>query len=164
MPETATASCGIPRINPQTGLSTDYLNHFSEAVMVLEMLPSMPECAADLMEWKPRTYREHFEASAFSDRIALIGAYDAADPLVRRSVDQLADIMNAMLAATREAIAADIGATRADALALRTVKALKPLIARAAAVINGTAPTIVGAAGPASGEADHASIEALFGR
>jgi len=34
-------------INPPTGLATDYLNHFSEAVMLLEMVPVMPECAED---------------------------------------------------------------------------------------------------------------------
>ncbi|MEO8318885.1 MAG: hypothetical protein ABI561_11235, partial [Bradyrhizobium sp.] len=32
-------------INPRTGLATDYLNHFNEAIMLLEMVPDMPECA-----------------------------------------------------------------------------------------------------------------------
>jgi hypothetical protein len=27
-----------PNINPVTGLSTDYLNHFTEAIMLLELL------------------------------------------------------------------------------------------------------------------------------
>ena len=30
-------------INPRTGLATDYLNHFNEAVMLLEMIPAYPE-------------------------------------------------------------------------------------------------------------------------
>lgn len=35
----------VANINPRTGLATDYLNHFNEAVMLLEMVPDMPECA-----------------------------------------------------------------------------------------------------------------------
>src|SRR3546814_1723486 len=31
-------------INQNTLLATDYLNHFNEIIMLLEMLPSMPEC------------------------------------------------------------------------------------------------------------------------
>ena len=38
-------------INPQTGLATDYLNHFNEVMMLLEMLPDMPDCAEDVLEW-----------------------------------------------------------------------------------------------------------------
>ena len=30
-------------VNDQTLLATDYLNHFNEVVMLLEMLPDMPE-------------------------------------------------------------------------------------------------------------------------
>ncbi len=37
-------------INPRTGLATDYLNHFNEAIMLLEMVPDMPECAEDFLE------------------------------------------------------------------------------------------------------------------
>src|ERR1700674_1283065 len=34
-------------INPATGLCSDYLNHFNEAIMVLEMLPAVPDCVDD---------------------------------------------------------------------------------------------------------------------
>ena len=47
---------GMPNINPATGLSTDYLNHFSEALMALEMVRDMPECIEDLRAWTPKTY------------------------------------------------------------------------------------------------------------
>ena len=30
-------------INPNTFLATDYLNHFNELVMFLEMIPDMPD-------------------------------------------------------------------------------------------------------------------------
>ena len=38
-------------INPATGLATDYLNHFNEAIMLLEMLSSCPECRVDFLGW-----------------------------------------------------------------------------------------------------------------
>jgi hypothetical protein len=43
-------------INPRTGLATDYLNHFNEAIMLLEMIPDMPECAEDFLLWYPLSY------------------------------------------------------------------------------------------------------------
>jgi hypothetical protein len=40
-------------INPVTGLATDYLNHFNEAIMMLELAPEMPDCMEDLSAWRP---------------------------------------------------------------------------------------------------------------
>ena len=34
-------------INPETGLASDYLNHFNEAIMLLDMIPALPECTED---------------------------------------------------------------------------------------------------------------------
>src|ERR1700691_1626323 len=66
-------------INPRTGLATDYLNHFNEAIMLLEMIPDMPECSEDFLEWQPLSYREHFTASNFKARDLAIEAYETAD-------------------------------------------------------------------------------------
>ncbi len=63
-------------INGKTMLATDYLNHFNEVVMLYEMLPDMPDCLEDLKEWQPKTYKEHFRDSTFSDRELAIEAYD----------------------------------------------------------------------------------------
>jgi len=124
-------------INPATGLSTDYLNHFNEAIMLLEMFTSFPDCVDDILAWHPMTYREHFAASPFKDRAIAISAYDAADPTVRRSLDMLADTMNAVLDTARAAMSAKLPPETAAILASRTATILKPLIARAGAVING---------------------------
>ena len=50
-------------VNPRTGFATDYLNHFNEAVMLLELLAEMPECLGDFFAWQPKKYDEHFAAS-----------------------------------------------------------------------------------------------------
>src|SRR5262249_13363385 len=49
--EARAAELRAANINPRTGLATDYLNHFNEAVMLLEMVPDMPECAEDFLHW-----------------------------------------------------------------------------------------------------------------
>src|SRR3984957_12000567 len=76
-------------INPRTGLATDYLNHFNEAIMLLEMIPDMPECSEDFLEWQPLSYSEHFTASNFRARHLAIEAYESADADVRAEFDQL---------------------------------------------------------------------------
>jgi hypothetical protein len=133
-------------INPATGLATDYLNHFNEAIMLLEMLSGCPECIDDFLGWRPMSYREHFQASRFKGRDMAIAAYDAADPALRHCLDLLAAQMTDVLEATRAAMAADLPREAAAKLADRAAAWLKPLVARAGAVINGETDTGLGAA------------------
>lgn len=124
-------------INAATGLATDYLNHFNEAIMLLEMLSSCPDCRDDFLGWRPLSYREHFEASRFKGRAIAIAAYDAADPSLRGCLDTLAGTMTAVLEATRATMSSDMPPQSAIALAERAAALLRPLVARAGAVING---------------------------
>ena len=124
-------------INPLTGLATDYLNHFNEAIMLLEMLSSCPDCIDDFLGWRPMSYREHFAASNFKGRDMAIAAYDAADPALRGSLDALTDTMTAVLEATRATLRSGMPPDAAGALAERAAASLRPLVARAGALING---------------------------
>ncbi len=143
LPETSSVAPAEPAtgsifaINPATGLSTDYLNHFTEAIMVLEMASAAPECLEDLRNWQPKTYREHFRTSRFSNRDDFIAAYEAADPAVRGALDEVAETLNAVLMETREVFLNRYAGPDREALALRAVSWIKPLVTRAAAVING---------------------------
>src|SRR5258707_12820208 len=94
-----TAELRAANINPRTGLATDYLNHFNEAIMLLEMIPDMPDCAEDFLGWQPLSYHEHFTASNFKARELAISAYDAADPAVRQEFDNLAATTTSVLPA-----------------------------------------------------------------
>ena len=69
-------------INPDTGLATDYLNHFNEVAMLIDMLASMPDVVEDIMEWRPITYPEHFHVTGFRAKDLAIEAYGACDPAV----------------------------------------------------------------------------------
>lgn len=124
-------------INPLTGLATDYLNHFNEAIMLLELLPSCPDCRDDILAWRPMSYCEHFAASAFSGRDLAIAAYEAADPALRTRLEELIGEMNTVLEETRAALVTGLAATAASALAVSAAARLRPLAARAAALING---------------------------
>jgi hypothetical protein len=141
-------------INPLTGLATDYLNRFNEAIMLLDMLPGCPECMQDFLAWQPMSYREHFLQSRFKDRLMAIAAYEAADPTVRGSLDTITGAMSAVLAATRAAMRADPPPQAAAKLAERAVARLKPLIARAGAVINGESDTDPSRAGTVQATVD----------
>jgi len=86
------------------------------------------------------SYREHFRLSQFKTRDLAIAAYDGADPDLRNSLDTLAVTMTIVLEATRAAM--DDAERRPEtvaALAESAIGWLKPLIARAGAIINGDA-------------------------
>src|SRR5882724_11776962 len=144
---------GIPNINPVTGLSTDYLNHFTEALMALEMAAEIPECLDDLKSWRPKTYRQHFAASPFKNRNAVIDLYTAADRALRWQVDGLADAINGLLIQARSAATSggDIAA-----IGQRATITIRPLIAELAALINGTTDQ------PADRLSSQAAIDAMF--
>jgi len=135
--EDRAAELRAANINPRTGLATDYLNHFNEAIMLLEMIPDMPECAADFLEWRPLSYAEHFHASNFKARDLAISAYEAADPAIRAEFDQLSGTMTSILTAVGQAMReANQDKTRAR-LAEQATAWVKPLVMAAGGVING---------------------------
>jgi hypothetical protein len=124
-------------INPRTGLATDYLNHFNEAVMLLEMVPDMPECAEDFLGWRPLSYAEHFTASNFKARDLAIEAYNTADVRVRTEFDNTTSAITAILTAVSAAMReASQDKTRAR-LAEQATGWVKPLVLLAGGIING---------------------------
>jgi hypothetical protein len=131
-------------INPQTGLATDYLNHFNEAVMLLDMLRDAPECLADIMQWRPKTYREHFAAVSSPSNALALDAYRRCDSALRETLDDLADRMNTILVLTVEGMRIAGSTRKEERLACCASGWLKPLIARARTLINGGADVGLG--------------------
>ena len=135
--EARAAQLRAANINPRTGLASDYLNHFNEAVMLLEMIPDIPECAEDFLEWHPLTYQEHFMASHFKARDLAIEAYDSADAIIRAEFDNITSAMTSILTAVSEAM----GEARQDKTRARLAEQatgwVKPLVALAGGIING---------------------------
>ncbi|WP_398479847.1 hypothetical protein [Tardiphaga sp.] len=140
------ASTGLPasaevlaaaNINPRTGLATDYLNHFNEAIMLLELIPDMPDCYELFLEWQPLSYAEHFIKSNFKGRDLAIAAYEAARPAIRSEFDALVAKMTQILSTVGDAMrTVQQDATRAK-LAEQAAGWVKPMIGTAGGIING---------------------------
>lgn len=140
MPIASAEELSAANINPATGLATDYLNHFNEAVMLLEMIPEIPECVEDFYAWHPLTYAEHFHASNFKARDLAIAAYEGAAASIRSDFDRVTAAMTAILCAVRDGMLQTQQDTSRVRLALEAVGWLKPLVATAGGIINGVAP------------------------
>src|SRR5579859_4679235 len=96
-PAARAAELKAANINPQTGLATDYLNHFNEAIMLLEMITDMPDCAEDFLAWRPLSYADHFTASNFKAKDLAIAAYNSADRRIRAEFDNITSAMTSIL-------------------------------------------------------------------
>jgi hypothetical protein len=135
--EARAAELRAANINPRTGLATDYLNHFNEAIMLLEMVPDMPECANEFLDWRPLSYAEHFTASNFKARDLAIEAYNAADARIRGEFDNITSAMTSILTAVGGAMRkAQQDKTRVR-LAEQATGWVKPLVMQAGGIING---------------------------
>ena len=76
-------------INPHTLLATDYLNHYNEVIMLVEMLPDMPDCLELVEAWSPKTYEDHFRDSSFQGKDLAIAAYQHASLDIRRRFENI---------------------------------------------------------------------------
>ena len=131
------ATLKAANINPRTGLATDYLNHFNEAIMLLEMIPDMPDCAIDFLEWRPLSYAEHFIASNFKARDLAIEAYESTEPELRAEFDHMTETMTNILTAVSQAMREVNQDSTRSKLAVQAVSWLKELVAATGGIING---------------------------
>ena len=132
-------------INEQTLLATDYLNHFNEIVMLLEMIPDMPEILEDAKEWQPRGYQEHMLQSTFSDRELAAEAYNHVPKEFREPFEKTVAQINQLIATSIERLEGDLERDNMDLLRENAV-ALSQVIQRlmdvASGIINGSAGTM----------------------
>lgn len=84
-------------IDPQTLLATDYLNHFNEIVMLLELIPDMAECYEDATAWQPKSYQDHFRDSQFRDKDLAVEAYEHVPKCYREPFDNVISQMDRMV-------------------------------------------------------------------
>lgn len=144
-PEPCSGSCGAMRaaeleaanINPRSGLATDYLNHFNEPVMLLEIVAAMPEETEDFLAWHPLSYPDHFRASGFKARELAIEAYESAPPEFREPFDETVASMMTILVALQEGLQSVTREESRIHLASQGTSWLKPLIAHAGSLIQG---------------------------
>ena len=132
-------------INEQTLLATDYLNHFNEIVMLLEMVPDMPEILEDAKEWQPRGYKEHMLQSSFSDRELAAQAYDHVPKKFREPFEKTLAQTDKLIATSIERLERDMELNNEDLLrenAVALSRVIQRLLDVASGIINGSASTM----------------------
>jgi len=134
------ARASAANINERSLLATDYLKHFNEAMMLLELVPDMPDCIEDLAEWQPVSYAEHFRRSRFSARELAIHAYDQSPPEYREPFDATIAKLGALIMVTISG--ARTMAARGDSRAVAQIvnyamPSIRQLQETAGAIING---------------------------
>ena len=146
-------------IHPDTGLATDYLNHFNEVVMLMEMLPDMPDCAEDVLDWAPASYVEHFENSAFKDRDLAVAAWSVAPKAIRAHFETLVMQADAEVMDAQDKLRADTSAAVLAEVARMATEDIQPLLSAISGAVHGR---VEGEAEEAN-ETAQADIDALFG-
>ena len=149
-------------INPHTRLATDYLNHFNNVVMVLELVPDMPDMAEEVLGWAPASYEEYFHASHFRERELAVAAYRAADRGIRDEFDSAITHLDCVMAEAMQLIERD-PTEAAVAQRIRDIvnDRLKPGIAAASAIVNG-APLLTSPMHEAGESEAQAAVDELF--
>ncbi len=84
-------------ISAHTLLATDYLNHFNEIVMLIDMIPDMPDMVEECKMWAPKSYTEHFADSSFKDKQLAIEAYDRVPSKYRRPFEETLNQLNTLI-------------------------------------------------------------------
>jgi len=72
----------------KAGLSTDYLNHYSEVLMLIELAAFDETVVEELSHWRPIGYRDYFLRSPLRRAASAIAAYDALDAGPRTAFEQ----------------------------------------------------------------------------
>ncbi len=142
-------------INETSLLATDYLNHFNEIIMLIEMIPGMPDCLEDAKAWRPKSYVEHFQDSSFSDRDLAILAYENAPPRYRDPFDSAVATMDALVERGLNKIEAALATGNQDLVADTAATAarnLRKFVDVASAIIHGDDVTV-----------DQAEIDEILG-
>jgi hypothetical protein len=136
-----------------SGLSNDYLNHYSEVLMLIEMAAGDPVIAADLADWQPVDYRSYFGASDLRRAADALAAYDALPDESRLAFEKLVAAMDALASMAVFALQPPTDPATAPVIVDATAPALRSLIARAGAFLNSGGQML-----PPDGEAGEAQL------
>ncbi|MBF0093929.1 MAG: hypothetical protein HQL33_00845 [Alphaproteobacteria bacterium] len=132
-------------ISPESLLATDYMNHFNEIVMLLEMVADMPELLDDCRVWQPKGYCDHFRDSGVADRELAIEAYDAVPRRFREPFEETIGQLNGLIARAIERLEDALASSDEETLretASAYSRAAQRLMDRAGAIIHGTCVTL----------------------
>ncbi|MEQ9170216.1 MAG: hypothetical protein RLN77_03790 [Rhodospirillales bacterium] len=132
-------------LDSDTLLATDYLNHFNEIVMLLEMVPDMPEIMEEVKAWQPKGYVEHFRDSTIADRELAMEAYDHVLPVYREPFDHTVRQLDNVVVTSVQLLERYIEAGNADMLREQATvmsRMIQRLLDTASGIIHGATKTM----------------------
>jgi hypothetical protein len=141
-------------IDGTTLLSTDYFNTFNEVIMLLGMLPEMPEMMEDIDAWRFRTYEEHFGESHLPFAPLAIEAYAHVPPAIRDRFEQTIAQMRNTVDEARDTLGTLARQAESDRFKLSAIDysmRLQGLVDMGSAIVRG-----------ADKVSDQSAIDALF--
>lgn len=118
------------------GLSNDYLNHFNEVLMLVEIAADAPEIVEDLKDWRPISYPDYFACSQLRRAPQARAAYDALTQENRAAFEELVHAMDRLAMTAIRALRPPCEPDDAALVAEVTAPALRALIAQAGAFLN----------------------------
>ncbi len=133
------------------GLSNDYLNHFSEVLMLVELAALDPEAISDLAEWRPIDYPGYFAASQLRRAPEALAAYAALCADRRAAFEEVMRAMDRLATTAIRALRPPCEPADATLVAEVTGPAMRGLIAQASAFLNSGGRDL-----PDSGEVEEA--------
>jgi hypothetical protein len=77
--------------NSGSSLTGAYLQQFNEMVKLIEHLPDTPELIGDILNWRPTTYQDYFNASAMPGRVSAADVYASLNRCVRQNFEGVVD-------------------------------------------------------------------------
>jgi hypothetical protein len=118
------------------GLSNDYLNRYSELLMLIETAGDDRELADQLRGWKPIGYRSYFAVSPLRCAGAALAAYDALPEERRLVFEKLVRAMDQLAAMAILALDIKDDQETAAFVPAATAPILRRLIARASSFLR----------------------------
>ena len=131
---------GEANLDDKTLLATDYLNHFNEVVMLLQMVPDKPEIMVEAKAWRLLSYTKHFAHSSFSAREIAIAAYDHVLGRYKTPFEQTVGQLGSLIAYAIEKLDGAIAARepqRLRILAAESAQNIQRLMDVASGIIDG---------------------------
>ena len=107
--EASLESRAMALVNPASGLANDFLNVYNEILMLIELLPTMPELVDDIAAWRPASYRAYFMQSPLPGSREALAVYGRLEPAFRNlfeaNVERLAECSVGAVDAIARAVA-----------------------------------------------------------
>ena len=142
-------------------LSTDFLNRYSEALMLIEMVAMDDSILADLQAWQAVGYREHFATSALRCAASALAAYDDLNPNRARAFDEACNAMTRLVRTVTALLAETPPQPELPVIIEVASEALRRQIARTTQFINANGTIDIG---KFEDTALQAQIDALLAR